>query len=87
MTAYIARRLDRLEERLAISEGQPKINRIIVYCVAPSPNGPVEDVQNNQTVRLDNGEVLYRDADETLERLHGQNSAPPTAVPMEAYRA
>lgn len=76
MTAYIARRLDRLEERLAISEGQPKINRIIVYCVAPSPNGPVEDVQNNQTVQLDNGEVLYRDADETLEHFMDRIPAP-----------
>ena len=67
MTAYIARRLDRLEKRLAIADGQPKINTIIVYCVAPSPDGPVEDVQNNQTVRLDNGEVLYRGADEALD--------------------
>ena len=64
MSTYIARRLDRLEERLGVSDTL-KIEAIFRYIVRPGPNGPVTDVQ---AAKLDdNGRVLYRGPGETLE--------------------
>ena len=45
MTAYIARRLDRLEERLGVSDGRPKIEFIFIHIVSPGPDGPVCEIQ------------------------------------------
>jgi hypothetical protein len=64
MSTHIARRLGRLEERLAISDDALKIDAIFIHIVRPGPNGPVDDVQAAQ---LDNGEILCRGSDETLE--------------------
>jgi hypothetical protein len=64
MSTHISRRLDRLEERLAISDDALKIDAIFIHIVRPGPNGPVEDVQAAQ---LENGQILYRGSDETLE--------------------
>lgn len=64
MSTHIARRLNRLEERLGVSDGTPKIEAIFVQIVRPGPNGPVKEVQ---AAELDNGEILHRGTDETLE--------------------
>jgi hypothetical protein len=65
MSTYIARRLDRLEERLGVSDDTLKIDAIFRYIVRPGPNGPVADVQ---AAKLnDTGTVLQRSPDETLE--------------------
>jgi hypothetical protein len=68
------RRLERLEERLAISD-KPKIEIMFVRLVSPGPNGPVADVQ---AARL-NGTIVYRGKDETLEDFESRikESLPP----------
>jgi hypothetical protein len=76
MTTHIARRLERLEERLAISDDTPRIQAIFNRIVRPSPNGPDDDVQ---AAKLEDGTILYRGPNETLEdfesRIH--QSLPP----------
>jgi hypothetical protein len=64
MSTHISRRLERLEDRLALSDGTLRIENIFIHIVRPSPNGPVDDVQ---AAELENGEILHRGADETLE--------------------
>ena len=64
MTAYIARRLDRLEERLGVSDGRPKIEFIFIHIVSPGPDGPVCDIQ---VAHLGPETLLHRGKDETLD--------------------
>jgi hypothetical protein len=63
MSTQISRRLDRLETRLAISD-TPRIEAIFVCITRPGPDGPVDDAQ---AAKLDNGAILHRDTEETLE--------------------
>jgi hypothetical protein len=76
MTTHIARRLERLEERLAISDDTPRIQAIFNHIVRPSPNGPDDDVQ---AAKLEDGTILYRGPNETLEEFEDRiyQSLPP----------